>query len=551
MGLGKMNELSSFKSYKKELDAVKDIEGLLVPGQEKTLMVIASKLKEGSTVVEIGSFKGKSTACIALGSPPSTKIYAIDTFEGNKKDFLEGVQFVGGSFFEEFKQYLTKVNVWEKIRPKIGLSKTIGKKWDKKIDFLFIDGSHLYEDVKADFQTFFPWVKEGGIVAFHDVSSGFPGVLKFWNETAKSKLSASTNVYTLYFGIKRENKRHSESDRVFLERIREESTTKKTFIILPVHNRIEFTKKCLKAVYSQNYKNIETIVVDDGSTDGTSPFIRKTYPQIKIIKGAGNWWWTKSINIGIQEALKTADEEDFILTMNNDCFFGRNYIGEIVDASQKNFRSIVGSYILDASDKKRVIDAGVIINWKQSHIYGLSDRVEETASFLKDNDTIVGIDTLPGKGTLIPVEVFVKIGLLNNILLPHYASDFEFFCRAKRKGVNLIVSKKARIYNFAKATGTEHGNFHHTASYKDVFKVLFSRKSKVNILDHFFFLILACPKKYLLVNLKNWMLKLLNYLLLLYPFYYLKFFLSLSKKLAYHIKLTIHRTKIFIRQTHL
>jgi predicted O-methyltransferase YrrM len=54
------------------------------------------------------------------------------------------------------------------------------------VDFLFIDGDHTYEGVRKDFEMYFPFVRKGGIVAFHDViqhdlKAGCH-VDKFWHE---------------------------------------------------------------------------------------------------------------------------------------------------------------------------------------------------------------------------------------------------------------------------------------------------------------------------------------------------------------------------------
>lgn len=198
--VGKMS--SNKNKWRQALKDVGQIEGLLVPGQEKALMVLASALKKKSTIVEIGSFKGKSTACLAFGSPKTAKVYAIDTFEGNKKDFLEGVQFMGKNFYDEFVENLERVGLFYKIVPLKGFSANIGKKWDKPIDLLFIDGSHVYEDVKQDFELFYPWVKPGGMVVFHDVDQKFPGVKKVWDEISEPKLSGRGQFFTLRFGFK-------------------------------------------------------------------------------------------------------------------------------------------------------------------------------------------------------------------------------------------------------------------------------------------------------------------------------------------------------------
>lgn len=55
----------------------------------------------------------------------------------------------------------------------------------KKIDFLFLDGDHLYNAVKRDFELYSPLVRQGGVVAFHDAritDNDTVEVYKFWNE---------------------------------------------------------------------------------------------------------------------------------------------------------------------------------------------------------------------------------------------------------------------------------------------------------------------------------------------------------------------------------
>ena len=60
---------------------------------------------------------------------------------------------------------------------------------DRTIDFLFIDGDHSYDGVRRDFELYSPLVREGGLVAFHDIVPGGPGkhgdpgdVPRFWSE---------------------------------------------------------------------------------------------------------------------------------------------------------------------------------------------------------------------------------------------------------------------------------------------------------------------------------------------------------------------------------
>ena len=71
-----------------------------------------------------------------------------------------------------------------------------------------------------------------------------------------------------------------------------------------MHNRKEYTHQCLLSIYKQTNKNFIVIVIDDGSTDGTGEMITNEFPEVILLKGDGNLWWTKAINLGIKHALK-------------------------------------------------------------------------------------------------------------------------------------------------------------------------------------------------------------------------------------------------------
>lgn len=63
-------------------------------------------------------------------------------------------------------------------------------------------------------------------------------------------------------------------------------------IIIPVHNRLNFTIDCLNSLKKQDiYNQFNLIVVDDGSTDGTSEYLKKNFPEVKILNGDGSLYW--------------------------------------------------------------------------------------------------------------------------------------------------------------------------------------------------------------------------------------------------------------------
>lgn len=187
------------RQFAKVWPHILSVEGLLVSGQERWLFCMARGLPDGAVIVEIGSYKGRSTCCFAYGCVGTKKrVYAIDIFERNDADSSER------DFFSEFENNLERCGLTEYVTPLVGKSREVTRTWDKPIDLLFIDGSHVYEDVVADFHSLFPWVVSGGIVAVHDVGAGhgWPGPFRAWHEDIKSQLVDIGTCSTLAFGTK-------------------------------------------------------------------------------------------------------------------------------------------------------------------------------------------------------------------------------------------------------------------------------------------------------------------------------------------------------------
>lgn len=109
----------------------------------------------------------------------------------------------------------------------------------------------------------------------------------------------------------------------------------KYVIISPVRNEEKYIEKTIQSVINQTVKPAEWIIVDDGSTDGTSEAIEKDYPELVLLKGDGNFWWTKSINTCIKYVLENYNDTDFILTLNDDLVINNGYIAELISCAKE------------------------------------------------------------------------------------------------------------------------------------------------------------------------------------------------------------------------
>ncbi len=92
--------------------------------------------------------------------------------------------------------------------------------------------------------------------------------------------------------------------------------------VIPTFNRAASLRTILTCLQTQSHTTSITtipIIVVDGSTDGTLEMLATEFPTAVIVRGDGNWWYTRSINEGIKKAREL--DCNYILTLNDDLTF--------------------------------------------------------------------------------------------------------------------------------------------------------------------------------------------------------------------------------------
>lgn len=124
--------------------------------------------------VEIGVWRGQSVCYAAveiINKNKNITIDAIDTWEGSPQEDLHLVDpFEENSLYDIFLKNIEPVK--HIITPvRMDSVQASSRYEDRSLDFVFIDGSHLYEAVKADIQAWLPKVKLGGFIGGHDYNN--------------------------------------------------------------------------------------------------------------------------------------------------------------------------------------------------------------------------------------------------------------------------------------------------------------------------------------------------------------------------------------------
>lgn len=153
----------------------RNIDGWLTELEGASLFHAAAYGPGEGKIVEIGSFKGRSTIWLASGSKRAGRgsVYTIDTHLGSPEhqpggEFASHMPPEGTTEFV-FRENIRQAGLEDWIVPLVMSSSDALSSWRDPIRLLFIDAAHAYEAVRSDFLGWQQHVVVGGLVAFHDV----------------------------------------------------------------------------------------------------------------------------------------------------------------------------------------------------------------------------------------------------------------------------------------------------------------------------------------------------------------------------------------------
>lgn len=261
---------------------------------------------------------------------------------------------------------------------------------------------------------------------------------------------------------------------------------KRVEIVFPVYNRKKLTINCLRSLKRLDNPelDIHIVVVDDGSSDGTSEAIKNEFPEVEIVLGDGNLWFTEGTNVGVRAALK--HDPDYVLMINDDAVFDSKFLSYMVETAEKYPRSVVGSLLLLWDQPHKLFQ--VSPRW-ETWLGGWRHWVKQTVWTIPEKPWEVGI--IVGNCVLIPRKAIDENGLMNSERYPNFG-DGEYTPRLKKNGWKLLIDPRARVFcqpNTIPAKVTK-------MTLRDKFNALFIDLKHIhNLRRKFYFYIDSAPTK--------------------------------------------------------
>lgn len=193
--------------------------------------------------------------------------------------------------------------------------------------------------------------------------------------------------------------------------------------LLTCFNRREKTIHCLRSLFNI-LPECNVYLVDDQSTDGTKETVNKEFPQVHIIMGTGNLFWSKGMYTAWKEAIK--GNYDYYLWLNDDIELYPFFFKELMECNQWGGGNCIISGLIENFDHTRILYGG---SNSQKRLIAASD-IPQSIHFMN------------GNVVLIPSSVVSTIGIIDS-KYHHDLGDVDYGLTAIEHGIKVLSTRKA------------------------------------------------------------------------------------------------------------
>ena len=207
-------------------------------------------------------------------------------------------------------------------------------------------------------------------------------------------------------------------------------------IIVLNYNAGQLLLNCVDSLKKSTYSNLEIIVVDNISSDGSQTKCKEKFPNIKLIQNKKNLGYCGGNNIGIKEA-----KGEYIVILNPDTIIEPNCIEELISAQNKFGEGLYQPKILSLNEENIVQSTGNML-----HIFGFGFARDKGKKDVDGRTEIQKIGYASGTCLFTTRKVIEKIGLLDEFLFL-YHDDLDLGWRAAQIGINSYYVPKSKIFH--------------------------------------------------------------------------------------------------------
>ena len=264
-------------------------------------------------------------------------------------------------------------------------------------------------------------------------------------------------------------------------------------VIIPNYNGIAYLEGVLASLEQQTMDNFEVIVVDNGSTDGSSAFIAANFSWVRIIELSDNFGFSKAVNVGIE-----ASRTPYVLLLNNDTEVEKNFVEEMLAAIRRHKNAFsCQAKMIQYHDRNKLDDAG---NYYCSLGWGFArGKGKDISAYDKEEKIFAAC----AGAAIYRKKLMNKTGLFDE---EHFAymEDVDIGYRARIYGYENWYAPRAVVYHVGSGTsGSRYNQFKIRYSSRNNIYMIYKNMPLLQILINLPFLAAGFGAKIIFFALKG------------------------------------------------
>jgi GT2 family glycosyltransferase len=215
------------------------------------------------------------------------------------------------------------------------------------------------------------------------------------------------------------------------------------WVVLVGWNSHDDVLRCLEALQRQTYPSLRTVLVDNGSSDGTAAAVRARFPQVRLFALGSNHGFARAVNIGLRYALERG--ASYVLLLNPDTWFEPNTLTQLLAVAEADRRLGIASpkiYLQRAPD--HLWGVGGVLTDQGLRFYGLEER--DAGQYDAGQ-----VDFLLGCAMLLRAEMLREVGLLDERFFV-FCEEIDLCLRARAAGWQVSLAPGVRLWHTGGAT---------------------------------------------------------------------------------------------------
>jgi len=213
-------------------------------------------------------------------------------------------------------------------------------------------------------------------------------------------------------------------------------------VVVPNWNGERFLEICLSSLRLQTFRNFETLLVDNGSSDGSVGFVEENFPEVRVIRLPENRGFSAAVNAGIM-----VSEANLVALLNNDTEVDPGWLEALVRAAAEHPEAgFFASKLVDFRDRRLLDGAGDALR-KSGLPYRLGHGERDRGQFERE----AFVFSACAAAALYRRSVFEEIGLFDEDFFSN-CEDWDVGFRAQLAGYRCVYVPGSVVYNVGSAS---------------------------------------------------------------------------------------------------